>query len=108
MAMSQRLRILVAIDDSLAARAALATVVRFPWPDATHVRGVIALRQGYFGLRSKVLDDLLEASLQDAAAIARHTLEARFEDAQVSAVNDAPLDAILSEAGRSRADIIAL
>jgi nucleotide-binding universal stress UspA family protein len=108
MATSKRLRVLVAVDDSPAAQAAIATVIEFPWPDTTHVRGVVALRQGYFGLRSKVLDDLLAASLQDAAASARATLEARFDNVEVSAVNEAPLEAILSEAGRSRADIIAL
>ena len=108
MANAKRLRVLVAIDDSPAARAAIATVVEFPWADATHVRGVVALRQGYFGLRSKLLDDLLKATLEDAAALARSRLQARFDDVEVRAVNDAPLDAILSEAARSRTDIIAL
>jgi nucleotide-binding universal stress UspA family protein len=108
MATSKQLRVLVAVDDSPAARAAIATVVQFPWPDATHVRAVVALRQGYFGLRSKVLDDVLEASLQDTAASVRRALQARFANVEVSAVNKAPIDAILSDAGHSRADIIAL
>ena len=60
MATSKPLRILVAVDDPPAARAAIAAVVEFPWPDATHVRAVVALRQGYFGLRCKVLDDILD------------------------------------------------
>lgn len=108
MATSKRLRVLIAVDDSPAARAAIATIVKFPWSDATRVCGVVALRAGYFGLRSKALDAVLEANSQDAAASARTALSARFGNAEVSAVKKAPMDAILAEAGRARADIIAL
>ena len=68
---SKPLRVLVAIDGSAAARAALETAVRFPWPDTVRVHGVVALRTGYFQLQSKQLDEALEASLRAAAASAR-------------------------------------
>jgi nucleotide-binding universal stress UspA family protein len=72
------------------------------------VRGIVALRSGYRGQRSKALDEVLRPGLQDSAAAARTALSARFTDAEVTVVNRAPMGAILTEAGRSRADIIAL
>lgn len=108
MATSKQLRVLIAIDDSRAAAAALATVVKFPWPNATRVRGVVALRAGYFGLQSKELDDALEANLQDAAAAARDVFASSWNEANVAVIDKAPLDAILGEARRSHADVIAL
>ena len=108
MAASKRLRVLVAIDDSPATRAAITTVVRFPWPEATDVRGVVALRSSYRGQRSKALNEVLEAGLRDAAIPARTALSAHFGDAEVITVNRMPADAILSEAARFRADLIAL
>jgi nucleotide-binding universal stress UspA family protein len=108
MATPKRLRVLIAIDDSPAAKAAIATVLKLPWPDETRVRGVVALRAGYFGLQSKELDDALEASLQDAAAAARDVLASHWNDVDVAVLDKAPLDAILGEARRSHADVVAL
>jgi nucleotide-binding universal stress UspA family protein len=105
---AKRLRVLVAIDGSPAAQAAVDTVVQFPWPDTVRVRGVVALRAGYFQLQSKQLDEALENSLRDAADAAREVLASRWHGADVAVVNKAPLDGILGEARRTHADIIAL
>lgn len=105
---SKRLRVLVAIDDSPAAQAAIETVVKFPWPDTVRVRGAVALRAGYLQLQSKQLDEAVESSLRDAAASARDVLACRWHGADVVVIDKAPLDAILGEARRSHADIIAL
>lgn len=108
MATSKRLKILIAIDDSPAAKAAIATVLRFPWPQATQVRGVVALQAGESRLQSKQLDDVLEAGLRGSADLARNALAARSGDAEVVGVNKPPIEAILGEAKASRANIIAL
>jgi nucleotide-binding universal stress UspA family protein len=105
---SKALRVLIALDDSRPAEAAIETVVKFPWPDATRLRGVVALRAGYFDSQSKALNAALEASLQDAAASARTALSTRWSNAEVVAINKAPTDAILGEARELRADVIAL
>jgi nucleotide-binding universal stress UspA family protein len=108
MAGSKRLRILLAIDDSSAAGAALDTVVKFPWPETAHVRGVVALRTGYSSLQSHELDAAVESGLRDAADVARDVLGSRWSDADVTIVNKPPLDAVLGEARRSHADVVAL
>ena len=105
---SKRLRILVAIDSSPGAQAAIATVVKFPWPDTARVGGVVALRAGYFGLQSRGLDEALRSGLKDAAASARDVLASRWEGAEVAVIDKAPLDAILGEARRAQADVVAV
>jgi nucleotide-binding universal stress UspA family protein len=105
---SKRLRILLAIDDSSAAAAALDTVVKFPWPESARVRGVVALRTDYSRLQSNELDAAVERGLRDAADSARDMLGSRWSDAKVTVVNEAPLDAVLGEARRLHADVVAL
>jgi len=108
MATSKRLNVLIAIDDSSAAHAAIATVLKFPWPQATRLRGVVAIQAGESRLQSKQLDDVLEASLRGSADLARNALSARSGNAEVVAINRAPVEAILGQAKASRANIIAL
>lgn len=108
MAGSKRLRILLAIDDSPAAEAALDTVVKFPWPETARVRGVVALRTGYSRLQSNELDAVVERGLRDAADLAGDVLGSRWSDTDVTVINKAPLDAVLGEARRSHADVVAL
>lgn len=108
MAGSRRLRILLAIDDSPAAEAVLDTVVKFPWSETARVRGVVALRTGYSRLQSNELDVAVERGLRDAADSARDVLGSRWSDADVTFVNKAPLEAVLGEARRSHADVVAL
>lgn len=108
MAGSKQFRVLIAIDDSSAAKAAIATVLKFPWPQATQIRGVVALQVGESPLQSKQLDDALEASLRGSADLARNALSARSGNAEVVGINKPPIEAILGEAKASRANIIAL
>ena len=105
---SKRLRILVAIDGSPAAEAVVDTVVKFPWPDTVSVRGVVALRSGFLPLQSKQLDEAIERSLQDAATSARDVLASHWSRADVAVIDKAPVNAILGEARRSHANVIAL
>ena len=104
----KRLRVLVAIDGSPAAHAALDTVVKFPWPDAVQVGGLVAIHAGYLQLQSPEFDIAVEKGFRDAATAARKVLASRWRETDVSIINAAPRDAILSEAKRSRTDIIAL
>ncbi len=84
-------RVLVATDGSSQAHAALATVATFPWPVQTRVQAVIA-RQG--------------RGTPGIAASVRRALAQRWPDAEVVVVDMAPVDGILSEAQRFRADVI--
>jgi nucleotide-binding universal stress UspA family protein len=102
------MRVLIAIDGSAAARTAIDVAMKLPWPDSVRVHGVVALRAGYAALRSRELDAALDASLRHAADSARALLGSRWEGAEVTILDEAPLDAILGEARRTRADVIAL
>lgn len=84
-------RVLVATDGSSQSRAAIATVVQFPWPVDTHVRAVVA-RQG--------------RGTRGVTASVPRALARRWPDAKVVVVDKAPVDGILSEAKRFRADVI--
>ena len=84
-------RVLVATDGSSQAHAAIATVATFPWPVHTRVQAVVA-RQGR-GTR--------EVTVNVPRALAQ-----RWPDAEVVVVDKAPVDGILSEARRFRADVI--
>ena len=91
------LRVLVATDGSPQARAAITTVVRFPWPAGTRVQAVVA-RPG----RGTHIDRRVDS----AAAGARRGLARRWPDSRVVVVNKTAVDGILSEAKRFRADVI--
>jgi nucleotide-binding universal stress UspA family protein len=107
MAADKELRVLIAIDGSAQARAALATAVRFPWPERTRVVAVTA-RHVPAGYRQSVLLAALDRSASLIAAGARRVLSQRWPDADVTVVDTAPVDGILREAGRFRADVIVL
>ena len=84
-------RVLVATDGSSQAHAAIATVATFPWPVDTRVQAVVA-RQGR-GTRGVTVN-------------VPRALAQRWPDAEVVVVDKAPVDGILSEARRFRADVI--
>ena len=90
-------RVLVATDGSPQARAAVTTVVNFPWPVDTRVQAVVARPS-----RGTHIDRRVD----NAAAAARRALARRWPDSEVVVVNKAAIDGILSEAKRFRADII--
>jgi nucleotide-binding universal stress UspA family protein len=104
---TNELRVVVGTDDSSQARAALATVVAVPWPDETHVRAVIA-RQGRPPYSRSILLTTLDQRADESAARARRTLAQRWPSAEAVVVDKTPVDGILHEAERFRADLIAV
>jgi nucleotide-binding universal stress UspA family protein len=100
-------RILAAVDGSAQARAALAALVQGPWPDGARVRAVAA-RQVRGPHQRSLLLTALDRRADDAAEHARRTLAGRWPDAEAIVVDKSPIDGILSEARRFRADVIAV
>jgi nucleotide-binding universal stress UspA family protein len=107
MARHSKFRILAGVDGSAHARAALAALVRGPWPDDARVRVVVARRiRG--PLRRSILLSALDVRADDAAERARRTLARRWPDAEAIVVDEEPGDGILAEAKKFRADLIAI
>ena len=104
----KRLQVLVAMDGSPASKAAVDTVVRFPWSDSTRVGGVVAVGTAHFRLQSKSLDEVLKSSLDQATGSAHDVLTSRWPGAEVAVLDEAPIEAILGEARRVHAGVIAL
>ena len=104
----QGLRVLVAVDGSPGARAALAMTIAFPWPAGTRVRSVTAQRSAAMGGRPAAVRAGLEHGSRRVAARARRTLAQRWPDAEAVLVDQDPVPAILGEARRMRADVIVL
>ena len=99
------LRVLVATDGSRDARAAIATTLHFPWPARTRVR-VISARRTRAEYRRSLLLAALDRGAEEAAEGARRTLSRRWTDVEAEVLDTSPVDGILSEAKRFRADVI--
>lgn len=100
-------RVLVATDGSPAAKAALATAVRFPWPEPSLGNGVVALERGDFSLSGE-LRETLKLALRAVAAEAARELRRRWKSGSAVAVDNTPREAILAEAKRLRCDALVL
>jgi nucleotide-binding universal stress UspA family protein len=107
MARSVTFRILVGVDGSAHAGAALAAVLEGPWPDTARVRAVVA-RQTRRPHQRSILLSALDRSADDAAERARRGLAHRWPDAEAIVVDKAPAEGILAEARNFRADVIAV
>ena len=105
MARTRPFRVLVATDGSVHARAAITTVVQFPWPARTRVRVVVARRTRAEHRRS-ILLSALDRSAEVAAEGARRTLSRRWADVETIVIDNAPAKSILDEAERFAADVI--
>ena len=99
------LRVLVATDGSRDARAAITTTLHFPWPARTRVR-VISARRTRAEYRRSLLLAALDRGAEEAAEGARRTLSRRWTDVEADVLDTSPVDGILSEAKRFRADVI--
>ena len=100
-------RILAGVDGSTQARAALAALLRGPWPDDARVRVVVARRLRGPHQRS-ILLSALDRGAQDAAERAKRTLAERWPDTDAVVVDKAPGAGLLTEARKFRADVIAM
>jgi nucleotide-binding universal stress UspA family protein len=107
MARRRAFNVLVATDGSDHARAAITTATNFPWPADTRLR-VVAARQTGAAHRRSILWAALDRSAEDAAERARRTLGRRWPDVETAIVDKAPVEGILEEAARFRADVIVI
>ncbi len=107
MSRSRAFRILVATDGSSTANAALAAAAVFPWPAASLASAVVASPVDG-GIGSTKLVAALDRSRGAIAAAAADRLKARWRDADVRVVDAPPVEAIVEEASRRRADVIVM
>ena len=103
----KRFHALIATDGSAAAKAAVATAVRFPWPDGSRAFGVVAkpVRPEY---RRSILLAALDRTADLVATNAARALSRRWPDAEIRVVDASPVDAIVKEAVRFQADVIVM
>jgi nucleotide-binding universal stress UspA family protein len=97
----------IATDGSPAAKAAVATAVQFPWPDGAHAFAVVA-KQVRADYRRSILLAALDRTAEFVAKSAARALARRWPDAEVRVVDASPVDAIVREAARRRADVIVM
>lgn len=113
MAIPRKHRILIATDGSPPAQAALSTAVKFPWPESSLARALIA-RTAWLPVDADWLTDhaeahaALEKTFEPVADAARRVLTPRWADAKVIIADALPRDAILAEAVRFKASLIIL
>lgn len=100
-------RVLVATDGSTAARAALTTAVRFPWPSGARGSAVVAKETGV-EFSPAVLVAALDHAADLTALRAQRSLATRWPDGQARVIEAEPVEAILREAKAVRADVIVL
>lgn len=105
MSVTQRFHVLVATDGSTSAQAALMTAVRFPWPAAAHGFAVVA-KQVRSEFRRSILLAALDTTADITAARAARALRRRWPDSEARVVDAAPVEGIVAEARRLRADVI--
>jgi nucleotide-binding universal stress UspA family protein len=103
----KRFHALIATDGSATAQAAVATAVRFPWPDGSRAFGVVA-KQVRAEYRRSILLAALDQTADLVATNAARALSRRWPDAQIRVVDASPVDAIVKEAVRLQADVIVM
>lgn len=102
----RRFSILVATDGSPEANAAVAATTVFPWPQRTHVRGVVALRRLRMLRQPQYVVTAFNRAFQKAATNAQRRLGRRWPDARVVIEDKWAMEAILDQARRIDADVI--
>ena len=107
MAAANRFHVLIATDGSAAARAALATAVRFPWPADTRASAVVA-KQVRADYRKSILLAALDRTAEFVGRTAARTMSKRWPAADVRVVDAPPVDAIVDEAKRVRANVVVM
>lgn len=107
MSPTKRFQVLIATDGSASARAALAAAVRFPWPSGARGSAVVA-KQVRADYRRSILLAALDRTSEITARSASRALSKRWPDAGARVVDATPVDGILAEARRVRADVIVM
>ncbi|MGE3509880.1 MAG: universal stress protein [Vicinamibacterales bacterium] len=105
MSSRKRFHVLIAGDGSTSARAAMTTAVRFPWPGGSRGSAVVA-KQVRTDSRRSILWAALDRTSERTARSASRAVRRRWPDGGTRLVDAAPVDAILNEARRLRADVI--
>jgi nucleotide-binding universal stress UspA family protein len=107
MAKTKAFCVLVATDGSAQARAAVGTTARFPWPTGARVR-VVSAGRARAEYRRSILLTALDRGAERAVEGARRVLSRRWPDVETVVVDKAPVEAVLDEASRCRADAIVM
>jgi nucleotide-binding universal stress UspA family protein len=100
------LSVLVALDDSPEARAAIVATLAFPWPTATRVAGILARRTRATRGRPEYVLEAFHRAFKRAAASAERALGRRWPGSTVAVLDRPPAPAILDQARRCRADVV--
>lgn len=107
MSVTKPFHVLLATDGSTSAQAALVAASRFPWPAAAHASVVVAKH-----VRSEFQRSILLTALDRTADItalrAARALRRRWPDVEARVANAAPVEGIVAEARRVKADVIVL
>lgn len=103
----KRFHVVIATDGSVAAKAAVGTAVRFPWPDSARAFTVVA-KQVRADHRRSILLAALDRTAEFVAKGAARAMSRRWPDAEVRVVKASPVDAIVREAARRGADVIVM
>lgn len=107
MSPAQRFHVLIATDGSTPARVALTTAVRFPWPAGARGSAVVA-KQVRAEYRRSILLATLDRTAEFTAKRAERAISRRWPDGHARVVDASPVEGILDEAKRVRADVIVL
>lgn len=99
--------VLIATDGSTSARAAMTTAVRLPWPAGSQGSAVVA-KQVLANYRRSILLTTLDRMSEFTARSASRALRKRWPGGRAQVLDASPVDAILTEARRVRADIIVM
>jgi nucleotide-binding universal stress UspA family protein len=108
MAVTDEFRVLIATDGSVAAQAALETAMRFPWPEPSIARAIIASGGYDWVERGSRFQPALDHAFHLEAQSAKRLLSKRWKDCDVVIRDAAPADAIQQEMRHFRADVLAL
>ena len=105
MVSGRRFHVLIATDGSAAARAAVTTALRFPWPPGTTASAVVA-KQVRADYRTSILLAALDQTAEFTGRTAARTMSKRWPDADARIVDASPVQAVVNEARRVRADVV--
>ena len=97
-------RVLIAIDGSPSAQAAVATARAFPWPRASRVRGVVV--SAFEWVRGEDIRRTFGQAFERTAGRARRLLARRWPEVEVVTTEGNTVKAILGEARRFRANVV--